>query len=72
MLQEDESQPRIKEERKEEDATPKSEEAARVGTKEEPAEYDSEDSLRPEHMAEELQRLIAEFPPAEAPTSQQR
>ena len=59
----DESQPRIKEERKEEDVIPKSE-AATVGTKDEPAERDSEDSLRPEQMPEELRRLIAEFPPS--------
>ena len=70
LLQEDESQSRIKEKRKEEDVTPKSE-AATVGTKEEPAEYDSEDSFRPEHVAEELQRLIAEFPPAVDPIPQQ-
>ena len=68
--QEDESQPRIKEERKEEDVTPKSE-AATVGTKEEPAGCDSEDSFRPEHVAEELQRLIAEFPPSVDPIPQQ-
>ena len=59
----DEPQPRDKEERKEEDVTPKSD-AATVGTKDEPAEHDSEDSLRPEHMREELRRLIAEFPPS--------
>ena len=61
--QDDESQPRIKEERKEEEVTPKSE-AATVGTKDEPAEHDSQDSFRPEHVAEELQRLIAKFPRA--------
>ena len=38
----DESQPRIKEERKEEDVTPKSE-TTPVGAKDEPAEPDSED-----------------------------
>ena len=59
LLQEDESQSRIKEERREEEVTPKSE-AATVGSKEEPDEHDSEDSYRPEHEAEELQRLIAE------------
>ena len=56
-LPDDEPQPRIKEERKEEDATPKSE-AATVGTKDEPAEHASGDSLRPEQMREELRRLI--------------
>ena len=59
----DKSQPQIKEERKEEGVTPKSE-AATVGTKDEPAEPDSEDSLRPEQIVEELRRLIAEFPPS--------
>ena len=44
--QDDESQPRIKEERKEEEVIPKSE-AATVVTKDEPAEHDSEDSFRP-------------------------
>ena len=39
--QDDESQSRIKEERKEEEVTPKSE-AATVGTKDGPAEHDSE------------------------------
>ena len=43
--------------------TPKIE-AATVGSKEEPDEHDSEDSLRPEPVAEELQRLLAELPPA--------
>ena len=52
-----ESQPRIKEERKEEDVTPKSE-TAPVGAKDEPAEPDPEDSLRP-GQREELRRLIA-------------
>ena len=66
----DESQPRIKEERKEEGVTPKSE-AATVGTKDEPAEPDSEDSLRPEQMGEELRRLIAEFPPSADSTPRQ-
>ena len=50
--------------------TPKSE-AATVGTKEEPDDHDSEDSFRPEHVAEELQRLSAEFPPAVDPVPQQ-
>ena len=59
-----------KEERKEEDVTPKSE-AATVGTKDEPAEHDSEDSLRPEQMGEELRRLIAEFPPSADSTPRQ-
>ena len=68
--QDDESQLRIKEERKEEEVTPKSE-AATVGTKDEPAEHDFEDSFRPEHVAEELQWLIAEFPPSVDPTPQQ-
>ena len=69
----DESQPRIKEEREEEGVTPKSE-AATVGTKDEPAERDSEDSLRPEQMGEELpqaRRLIAEFPPSADSTPRQ-
>ena len=52
LLQEDESQSRVKEERKEEDVTPKSE-AATAGTKEEPDDHDSEDSFRPEHVVEE-------------------
>ena len=55
--QDHESQPRIKEERKEEEVTPKSE-AVTVGTKDEPAEQG-------------LQRLIAEFPPSADPTPQQ-
>ena len=67
--QDDESQPRIKEERKKEEVTPKSE-AATVGTKDERAEHDSDNSFRPEHVAEELQRLIAEFPPSVDPTPQ--
>ena len=50
--------------------TPKSE-AATVGTKDEPAEHDSEDSLRPEQMGEELRRLIAEFPPSADSTPRQ-
>ena len=50
--------------------TPKSE-AATVGTKDEPAEYDSEDSLRPEQMGEELRRLIADFPPPADSTPRQ-
>ena len=66
----DESQPRIKEERKEEGVTPKSE-AATVRTKDERAEPDSEDSLRPEQMGEELHRLIAEFPPSADSTPRQ-
>ena len=67
----DESQPRIKEERKEEEVTPKSE-AATVGTtKSEPDEHDSENSFRPEHVAEELQQLIAEFPLSVDPIPQQ-
>ena len=69
--QDDESQPRIKEERKEESVTPKSE-AATVGTKDEPAERDSEDSLRPEQMADELRRVIAEFPPSADSTPRQQ
>ena len=68
--QDDESRPRTKEERKEEEVTPKSE-ATTVGSKDEPAEHDSEDSFRPEHAAEELQRLIAEFPPSVDPIPQQ-
>ena len=64
-----ESQPRIKEERKAEDVTPKSE-AAPVGAKDEPAEPDSEDSLRPEQR-EELCRLITEFPPSSDSTPRQ-
>ena len=50
--------------------TPKSE-AATIGTKDEPAEPDSEDSLRPEHMGEELRRLIAELPPSSGSTPRQ-
>ena len=65
-----ESQPRTKEEKKEEDVTPKSE-AAPVGVKDEPAEPDSEDSLRPEQR-EELRRLIAEFPPSSDSTHDNR
>ena len=70
LLPEDEPQFRIKEERKEEDVTPKSE-ASTAGIKEEPGDHDSEDSFRPEHVAEELQRLIAEFPLAVDPVPQQ-
>ena len=44
LLPEDESQSRIKEERKEEDATPKSEPAT-AEAKEEPEDHDSEDSF---------------------------
>ena len=58
---ESESQARIKEERKEEDVTPKSD-AATFGAKDEPAEPDSEDSLRPDQR-ENLRRLIDAFPP---------
>ena len=47
-------------------------EAATVGTKEEPAEQDSEDSFRPEHVAEELLRLCAEFPPSADSTPRQQ
>ena len=50
--------------------TPKSE-SATAGAKEEPGDHDSEDSMRPEHVAKELQRLIAEFPPAVDPVPQQ-
>ena len=63
-LPDDESQPRIKEERKEEDVTPKSEQkmnrlslTLRI--------------LRPEPIGEELRRLIAEFPPSTDTTQRQ-
>ena len=69
LLPEDESQSRIKEERKEEEVTPKSEPAI-AEVKEEVGGRDSEDSFRPEHVAEELQRLIAEFPPNVDPVPQ--
>ena len=59
-----ESQPRIKEERKEEDVTPKSE-AAPAGVKNEPTEPDSEGSVRSdEREREELRWLIEAFPPS--------
>ena len=63
LLPEDESQSRIKEERKDQEVTPMSEPAT-AEVKEEVGDHDSEDSFRREHVAEELQRLIAEFPPA--------
>ena len=69
LLPEDESQSRTKEERKEEEVTPKSEPAT-AKVKEEVGDHDSEDSFRPEHIAEELQKLIAEFPPAVDPVPQ--
>ena len=83
----DEPQSRAKEERKEEDVTPKSEPAA-VETKQESSDqdandqdsdnlridetppHDSEDSLEPEHVADELRRLAAEFPPVVASVPQ--
>ena len=49
--------------------TPKSEPAT-AEVKEEVGDHDSKDSCRPEHAAEELQRLIAEFPPAVDPIPQ--
>ena len=49
--------------------TPKSEPAT-AEVKEETGDHDSEDTFRPEHVAEELQRLIAEFPPAVDPVPQ--
>ena len=52
-----ESQPRIKEERKKEDVTPKSE-AAPVGVKSEPTEPDSEDSVRPEELKRERSCVV--------------
>ena len=69
LLPEDESQSRIREERKEEEVTPKSEPAT-AEVKEEIGDHDSEDSFRPEHVAEELHRLIAEFPPTVDPVPQ--
>ena len=81
LLPKDESQSRVKEERKDEEVTPKSEPAA-AEIKEEVGDqdsedlneelrrhidefppHDSEDSLGPEHVADELRRLAAEFPP---------
>ena len=64
-----ESQPRTKEERKEEDVTPKSD-AAPVGVKNEPTDPDSEDSVRPEER-EELRRLIEALPPSSDSTPRQ-
>ena len=85
LLPNDKPQSRVKEERKDEEVTPKSEPAA-VETKEELSDqdvgdqdsdnlheesqrriaesppHDSEDSLGPEHVADELRRLAAEFP----------
>ena len=66
LLPEDESQSQVKEERKEENVTLKSE-AATAEIEKEPRDHDSEDSSRPEHVAEELQTLMAEFPPAVDP-----
>ena len=66
---EDETQSRIKEERKEEEVTPNSE-PAMAEAKEEVGDHDSEDSFRPEHVAEELQTLIAEFPSTVDPVPQ--
>ena len=84
LLPKDEPQSRVKEERKDEEVTPKSEPAT-VETKEELSDqdvgdqdsdnlreelqrrfdefppHDSEDSLGPEHVAEELRRLAIEF-----------
>ena len=89
----DEPQSRAKEERKDEEVTPKSEPAT-LETKEELSDqdvgdqdsndlheelqrrvdefppHDSEDSLGPEHVAEELRRLAAEFPPVVESTLQ--
>ena len=56
----EESQPHVKVERKEEDVTPKSE-AAQVGTKEEPTEPDSEEPAGPEEQ-EEMRRMLDAFP----------
>ena len=64
VLPEDESQSRVKEERKAEDV-PKSE-VATAEVKEESGDHDSEDSFRPEHVVEELH----EFPPAVNPVPQ--
>ena len=69
LLLEDESQSRVKEERKEEEVTPKSEPAT-AEVKEEQEDHDFEDSFRPEHVAEELQRLMADFPPVVDPIPQ--
>ena len=81
LLPKDESQSRVKEERKDEEATPKSEPAAAEVKEEiddqdsedlheelrrsldESPSRDSEDSLGPEHVADELRRLATEFPP---------
>ena len=67
----EESQPPVKEERKEEDVTPKSE-AAQVGTREEPTEPDSEEPAGPEEQ-EELRRALDAFPfaPSSDTTPQQ-
>ena len=88
LLPQDESQSRVKEERKDEEATPKSELAAaeikeEVGDQDsedlneelrthidESPLHDSEDSLGPEHVADELRRLAAEFPPVVDSVSQ--
>ena len=70
LLPEDESQSRIKEERKEELAVAPKSEPATAEVKEKTGDHDSEDSFRPEHVEEELQRLIAEFPPAVDPVPQ--
>ena len=56
----EESQPPDKEERKEEDVTPKSK-AAQFGTKDEPTEPDSEEPAGPEEQ-EELRRALDAFP----------
>ena len=79
-LPKDEPQSRVKEERKDEEVTPKSESAAAEVKEEEGDQdsedlheelrrrmdefppHDSEDSLEPEHVAEELRRLATELP----------
>ena len=80
LLPQDESQSRVKEERKDEEVTPKSEPAA-ADAKEEVGDQasedlheelqrnldafppDSEDSIGPKQVADELRRLAEEFPP---------
>ena len=87
VVPKDESQSQVKEERKDEEVTPKSEPAA-AEIKEEAGDQDSEDSneelrrnidafppdsedsLGPEHVADELRRLAAAFPQVVDPVSQ--
>ena len=67
LLPKDEPQSRVKEERKDEEVTPKSEPAA-VETKEESSDQDVGDQDS-DNLHEELQRRIDEFPPHDSEDS---